>query len=284
MESMAPIPLRHGELQFGSRTLVMGIINLTDDSFSGDGLGASVDRAVEQAEQFIAQGADILDVGAESTRPGSEPVEEEQELERVLPVIAGIRRACSIPISVDTSKPAVAREALRAGADIINDVYGLRAPGMIQEAADSGAAVVIMHMLGTPRDMQRDPQYTDVVGEIRDFLAARIEAAVAGGVPRARIIVDPGFGFGKTVQHNLEILRRLREFRVLGRPVLIGTSRKSTIGAVLDLPVDQRVFGTAATCALAINNGADILRVHDVQAMVQVARMTDAVVRGWHPQ
>lgn len=277
-----PLRLRDREIAFGERTLVMGILNVTDDSFSGDGLRGNVAAAVEQGAQFVEEGADILDVGGESTRPGSDPVTAEQELARVIPVIEGLREGLDVVISVDTSKPEVARGAFEAGAHMLNDVNGLRTEGMIEVAAEFTAPVVIMHMLGTPRHMQDEPRYDDVVGDICEFLSERIEAAVAGGIEESQIIVDPGFGFGKTVSHNLGMLRRLREFRSLGRPVLIGASRKSTIGAVLDLPVEERVFGTAATCAVAIQNGADIVRVHDVKAMVEVARMTDAIVRGWH--
>jgi dihydropteroate synthase len=246
---------------------------VTDDSFSGDGLRGSAEAAVAQALRFVEEGADILDLGGESTRPGSEAVGLEQELARVLPVVEGIRAASGVPISVDTSKAQVAREAIAAGADIINDVYGLRGEGMIEAAAELGAPVVIMHMLGTPRDMQKNPQYHDLVGDIMGFFEERIAAAAAGGIAPAQVVLDPGFGFGKTISHNLELLRRLGE--------LMGTSRKSTIGTVLDVPVEERIFGTAATCAVAIQNGADIIRVHDVREMVQVARMTDAIVRGW---
>ncbi len=277
-----PITVRGEPLAFGERTLVMGIINLTDDSFSGDGIGGDVLQALEQATHFVAEGADILDVGGESTRPGSDPVSLEQELARVIPTVEALRECLPAIISVDTSKPEVARAALRAGADIINDVTGLRTPGMIEVAAEAGAPVVIMHMLGTPRGMQHNPRYGDVVTEVRDFLAGRIAAAVAGGIAEQQVIIDPGFGFGKTVQHNLELLRRLRELCALQRPILIGTSRKSTIGRVLGVRPEDRVFGTAATCAVAIQNGADIIRVHDVRGLSMVARMTDAIVRGWH--
>ncbi|NSW54694.1 MAG: dihydropteroate synthase [Armatimonadetes bacterium] len=259
----------------------MGILNVTDDSFSGDGLGADSMSAVEQAARFVADGADILDIGGESTRPGSEPVPVQQELDRVVPVITALRAAIDVPLSVDTSKPEVARQALSAGAHIINDINGLRAEGMIEVAAQYGAPVVIMHMQGEPRTMQVAPHYDDVVEDIKAWLAERIEDCVGGGIPEHQIIIDPGFGFGKTVNHNLEMLRRLKEFTVLGRPILMGTSRKSTIGKVLDVPVEERVFGTAATCAVAIHNGANIIRVHDVAQMAQVARMTDAILRGW---
>jgi dihydropteroate synthase len=276
-------PLRCGdrELVLGEQTLVMGILNVTPDSFSGDGLGDDVNAALEQARRFVADGADILDVGGESTRPGSEGVSVEEELARVMPVVEGIVRELDCVASVDTSKPEVARAAVDAGAAMINDVYGLRGEGMIQAVAEAGVPAVIMHMQGEPRTMQEAPHYDDVVGEVCDFLAERVEAAVAGGVERSQLVVDPGIGFGKTVNHNLEILRRLREFWSLGLGVMVGTSRKSTIGKVLDLPVEQRLFGTAATCAIAIANGADIIRVHDVREMKQVAQMADAILAGW---
>lgn len=268
-------------LDLGRRTLVMGIINATTDSFSGDGLGASPDAAVEQARAFVDAGCDVLDVGGESTRPGSEGVSVDEELERVLPVIETLVEEFQAVISIDTSKPEVAELAIAVGAGMVNDVNGLRAAGMLEVLADTGAAACVMHMQGSPRDMQQAPTYDDLMGEIFDFLAERVEAAGQAGVPRERLLVDPGFGFGKTVAHNLTILRRLRELRSLGCGVAIGTSRKSTIGAVLDAPAEERLMGTAATCAVAIANGADLIRVHDVAEMAQVARMTDAIVRGW---
>ncbi|MGD9495449.1 MAG: dihydropteroate synthase [Armatimonadota bacterium] len=279
-ERIEPLECAGRILPLRQRTLVMGIINVTLDSFSGDGLGADVEAAVERGRSFAAAGADILDVGGESTRPGSAPVPVEEELERVLPVVEALAEL-DVVVSIDTSKPEVARLALAAGAGMVNDVYGLRAEGMIETIADTGAAACIMHMQGEPRTMQQAPHYEDLMAEVYDFLAERVAVAEAGGVPRSRLVIDPGFGFGKTVAHNLELLRRLRELRSLGVGVLIGTSRKSTIGAVLEAPVEERLMGTAATCALAIANGADIIRVHDVAEMAAVARMTDAVVRGW---
>jgi dihydropteroate synthase len=278
---LLPLALRERELAIGARTLVMGIINVTPDSFSGDGLGADADAALRQAEQFAAAGADILDIGGESTRPGSLGVSAADELSRVLPCVERICAAVEIPVSIDTSKPEVARAALAAGAAIINDVNGLRAPGMIEAAAESGAPAVIMHMLGAPRDMQVAPAYDDAVTEVYGFLVERTEAAIAGGVAEGQIVIDPGLGFGKTAQHNLELVRRLDELRSLGRPILIGPSRKATIGRVLGKPPEERLWGTAALVALGITNGATIVRVHDVEQMAQVARMTDAVVRGW---
>ena len=275
-----PIRLRRGELGFAPHTLVMGIINMTPDSFSGDGLATDCPAALRQARHFAASGADLIDIGGQSTRPGSETVGVQQELDRVIPALQAIRAEVALPLSIDTSEPEVVRAALAAGAEMVNDVYGLRAEGMLEVAAEADVPVIIMHMQGTPRDMQASPRYDDVIGTLTDFFVERISAATAAGVAEDQIILDPGFGFGKTVNHNLEILRRLREFCRLGRPVMVGTSRKSTIGQVLDRPPDQRRWGTAATCAVAIANGANILRVHDVAEMVQVARMTDAILRG----
>ncbi|HHX39422.1 MAG TPA: dihydropteroate synthase [Armatimonadetes bacterium] len=264
------------------RTLVMGILNVTPDSFSDGGQHAGVEAALAHARRLLDEGADIIDVGGESTRPGADAVSAEEELRRVVPVIEGIRGFSQVPLSVDTTKAVVARAAVQAGAQMINDVSGLTAdPEMAAVAALTGAYVVIMHTLGTPKTMQQQICYTDVVDDIIAFLRRQLQVAVAAGVPRERIIVDPGIGFGKTVGHNLEILRRLREFLVLERPILMGTSRKSFIGRVLDLPVDQRLEGTAATVALSIANGAAIVRVHDVLPMVRVARMTDAVLGMW---
>lgn len=279
-----PLRCAGRELPLGERTLVIGIINVTPDSFSGDGLGADADGAVEQAAAFVAAGADILDVGGESTRPGSEAVDLEEELDRTLPVVEALAGLDAV-VSIDTSKPEVARLAVAAGAGMINDVLGLRAEGMIEAVAETGAVACIMHMRGEPRTMQQAPHYDDLMTEVYGFLAERVEAAVAGGVERDRLVIDPGFGFGKTVAHNLEILRRLRELRSLGLGVVVGTSRKSTIGTVLGgVPAGERLMGTAATCALAIANGADIVRVHDVAAMAQVARMTDAIMGAWRDE
>ncbi len=279
-DELGPLDCAGRALPLRERTLIMGILNVTQGSFSGDGLADDVEAAIDQARQFVEAGADILDVGGESTRPGSDAVPLEEELERVLPVVEALAAEFDAVVSIDTSKPEVARLAVAAGAGMVNDVYGLRADGMIEAVADTGAAACIMHMQGEPRTMQQHPHYDDLMSEIHGFLAGRVEAAVAGGVRRRRLLVDPGFGFGKTVAHNLEMLRRLRELRSLGLGLVIGTSRKSTIGTVLGLPVEERLLGTAATCAIAIANGADVIRVHDVAQMVQVARMTDAVVRG----
>ncbi len=269
---------RH-ELPLGQRTIVMGIVNVTPDSFSGDGL-PEPDKAIARAWRLVEEGADIIDVGGESTRPGSQPVSAEEELQRVLPVIERLAAdGMPVPISVDTYKPQVARQALEHGACFVNDIFGLRQPRMLEIIAEHKPAVIIMHMQGTPQTMQLNPTYTDCVGEVAGFLQAQADEAMRVGLPRERIFVDPGIGFGKTVGHNLEILRRLNEIKALGFPVVIGTSRKSFIGKILgiDAPA-ERVWGTAATVALAIANGADIVRVHDVREMVQVARITDAVV------
>ncbi len=276
------IPIDIGKRRFlwGERTFVMGIINVTPDSFSGDGLGRNVDAAVEQALRFQDEGADIVDVGGESTRPssvydGAVPVPEAVELERVIPVIEALASALEIPVSVDTYKAAVAQRAVEAGAAMINDVWGFRRDAdMARVAADAGVAVVLMHN-------QTHTRYADVAQDVVAMLRRMADDAVAAGVKRENIILDPGIGFGKTPEHNLEIMRRLGEFGALDAPLLVGMSRKSTIGYVLDLPIDQRVEGTAATVALSIAGGADIVRVHDVAQMARVARMSDAIVRGW---
>ena len=272
--------------EWGSRTYVMGIVNVTPDSFSGDGLAGDVDAAVKQALAFEAQGADIVDVGGESSRPpgsvygeGAATVSVDEELASVMPVLERLRGELHIPVSVDTTKPEVARRAVAAGASLINDVWGLqRDPELADVAAQTGTPIVLMHnQLGTT--------YHDLIPDVIQSLSASVDAALNRGVPRERVIVDPGFGFGKTPAHNLELIRRLRDIKTaLGLPVLVGVSRKSTIGTVLGgLPPEERLEGTAAAVALSIANGADIVRVHDVQAMTRVARMSDAIVRGWRP-
>ena len=260
--------------EWGQRTYVMGIINVTPDSFSGDGLAGQLDAVVEQARAMVEAGADLIDVGGESTRPGHTPVPAEEELRRVIPAIQALAQAIPVPISIDTSKAIVAEAALEAGASIINDVRGLQAdPDMAPLAARAGVPVIIMH---DRKIESADRLIPDIVRE----LARRIEHALSAGIAWERIIIDPGFGFGKTPDLNLLLLRRLRELTVLGRPILVGTSRKSMIGQVLGTPPEDRLEGTAATVALAIANGADIVRVHDVPQIVRVVRMTDAVVRG----
>ncbi len=265
---------------WGDRTYVMGVLNVTPDSFSGDGVDTDLDRAVRQAEQFQMDGADIVDIGGESTRPpgiyeDSKPVSVDEEIARVVPVVEAVRRETDLPLSVDTYRAVVAEAALVAGASMINDVWAFRRdPDMAKVAADTGVPVVLMHN-------QHGTEYGDLVPDVIAELRQRAVAAIRAGVRRDNIVLDPGLGFGKTAEHNLEILRRLDEFDVLGLPLLVGMSRKSTIGYVLDLPVDQRVEGTAATVALSIVGGADLVRVHDVKEMVRVSRMTDAIVRGW---
>jgi dihydropteroate synthase len=276
-------------LRFGERTLVMGVLNVTPDSFSGDGLLTGpgwLDRVVELGRRMVQEGADLLDVGGESTRPGADPVPLDEELRRVVPAVEALRAAVEVPISVDTTKAEVARRALRAGADLVNDISALRFdPEMARVVAEAGCGVVLMHMKGTPKDMQADPRYEDVVAEVREFLAERLRWAEQQGISRDRVVLDPGFGFGKRPEHNLALVRNLRVFRELGCPVLLGPSRKSTIGVVLGgLPPADRVEGTAAVVALAVAYGVDVVRVHDVRVMARVVRMADAVVRGWKPR
>jgi dihydropteroate synthase len=268
-------------LDFGSRTHIMGILNATPDSFSGDGLYGDENRASEYAREIAIAGADILDIGGESTRPGAKPVTGEEELTRIIPLIERLSAELTLPISVDTYRSAVAKKALEAGASIINDISGLRfSPDMANVVADYGATVVIMHSKGTPYDMQQNPVYEDVVGEVIAYLEEGIAIAEKAGVDREKILIDPGIGFGKTIEHNLVLLNRLDELRCLGRPIVLGTSRKKFIGTVLNVPTpEQRVDGTATTVALGIERGAHVVRVHDVARMAQVARMTDAIVK-----
>ncbi|MQF48524.1 dihydropteroate synthase [SAR202 cluster bacterium AC-647-N09_OGT_505m] len=263
------------ELEWGKRTYIMGIVNVTPDSFSGDGLGYDAEIALEQALRFQQQGAHIIDVGGESTRPGSTPVHVDEEKRRVIPVIRLLASRLIIPISIDTHKYEVAQEALAAGASMINDVWGLKKdPALATLAARENVPIILMHN-------QRVASYTDLVQEVMASLRASLDQALEAGVSKENVILDPGLGFGKEPEHNLELIRRLEEFKTLGHPILVGTSRKSTIGVILDLPVEDRLEGTAATVSLAIANGADMIRVHDVKAMSRVARMSDAIVRGW---
>ncbi|HUV44545.1 MAG TPA: dihydropteroate synthase [Dehalococcoidales bacterium] len=273
------------EFRWGERTYIMGIVNVSPESFSGDGL-ADADAAVEQAQRFVTEGADILDIGGESTRPGSSPISIEEEVRRVVPVIERIARKVNVPLSIDTYKSEVAVRALEAGAAIINDQWGLKKdPGLAELAAARDVPIILMSNQrdkgGYDTDARRDTAfYEDVIAEVISSLWNSIETALVAGVPRENIIIDPGLGFGKTWQQDIEILRRLAELKELGQPILIGPSRKSMIKMVLDLPADDRVEGTAATVAIGIANGADIVRVHDVRQMVRVCRMTDAIVRG----
>jgi dihydropteroate synthase len=298
---------------WGARTYVMGILNVTPDSFSGDGLLASpseggqpravetadarqaagpegVAAAVEQARQYVSAGVDFLDVGGESTRPGSRPLDLEEEQQRVIPVIRALHAEFpGTPISVDTYKAALAEQALDAGAQMVNDVWALRAdPGLRQVVARAGCPVILMHNRSNPASVEVRAQlgnayvgaeYADVVEDVKRELMESVELARSAGIPDERIILDPGIGFGKKVEHNLQLIDQLAEIRALGFPVLLGPSRKSFIGYTLDLPVDQRLEGTAATVAVGIVRGADIVRVHDVQPIARVAKMTDALVR-----
>ena len=266
-----------------SRALIMGVLNVTPDSFSDGGKFLNVDKAVAHAREMARAGADIIDVGGESTRPGAEPVSLEEELRRVLSVV---ERLQDLVVSVDTTKAAVAEQALAAGARVVNDISALRFdPRMVNVVRDAGAGVVLMHMQGTPQTMQQTPRYKDVVAEVSSFLAERIAFAKAQGLKKSQIAVDPGIGFGKTVEDNLRLLARLDDFSSLGCPVLVGTSRKSFIGKVLATPgdgprmADERLWGTAATVAWSVGHGARILRVHDVAEMSDVVRMVEAVQR-----
>lgn len=272
------LKVANGEpLVWGRRTYIMGIINVSPDSFAGDGIGSDLPAAVEQALRFQAEGADLLDIGAQSTRPGHTQISVEEELARLLPALEAIAPVVTLPISVDAYRSQVASRAVEAGASLINDIWGLKAdPKIAEVAAHHGVPLILMHN-------QEGTNYQDLLPDIFASLRQSILLASGAGVEPRNIILDPGIGFGKTPDHNLEVLRRLGEFRDLGHPLLLGTSRKSTIGRVLDLPVDQRVEGTAATVALSISGGADIVRVHDVKEMVRVCRMTDAIVRSWRP-
>lgn len=265
----------------GSRTLIMGILNVTPDSFSDGGRYVEPSAAVDHAYDMAANGADIIDIGGQSTRPGSEPVSPQEEADRVLPVVQELAPNLDIPISIDTYRAEVAEAALDVGASIVNDISGTTFDARMPELlARRQCPAVIMHILGTPKDMQSNPEYKDLMADICRFLRGRLEALAEAGVDEKLLIVDPGIGFGKTIEHNLEILRRLGELKSIGRPILVGTSRKSTIGHVLGgLTPDDRLEGTAATVALSIANGADIVRVHDVKEMARVARMADSIVR-----
>ncbi|RME49715.1 MAG: dihydropteroate synthase [Chloroflexi bacterium] len=267
----------------------MGIINVTPDSFSGDGLAGDVEAAVEQARQFVEAGADILDIGGESTRPGSQPVSAEVEMQRVLPAIQAITEKTDVPVSIDTYKAEVAAAALDAGAHIVNDVWGLRMdPDMAPLVAERGVPVIVMHNRSRPKNVIQEERlggryigvvYENLMEDILHELQACIDMGLKAGIELRQIIVDPGIGFGKTVEQNLTIINKLDRLQSLGRPILVGPSRKSFIGYILDAPPGERAFGTAAAVALAIARGADIVRVHDVRAMAHVVRMTDAIVR-----
>ena len=253
-------------IDFSKKPLIMGVVNVTPDSFSDGGEFLSVDSALQQARKLMDEGADIIDIGGESTRPGSQSVDAEEELRRISPLLDALVTE-AIPISVDTSKPEVMQYAIKAGAAMINDVNALRAPGALEVvAASKTISVCLMHMQGKPEDMQNNPRYEDIVDDVHHFLKGRIQAAVAQGIAFERIVIDPGFGFGKTLQHNLSLLRRLDQFNRLGVPVLVGISRKSMLGMITGNPVDQRIHESVAAALIALINGATIVRVHDVKA------------------
>jgi dihydropteroate synthase len=275
-----PEPTTIGPVTFawGARTFVMGILNITPDSFSGDGLLVTsdpIERGLEQARRMVEAGADLLDIGGESTRPGHETVDAAAEMDRVVPVIAAVRAALpAMPLSVDTTKPVVAEAALDAGADLLNDIWGTGPdPAMAELAAARRVPLLVMHN-------RREARYDDLVREVVADLGAAVERAIALGVAEADLLIDPGIGFGKTADHNVALLRDLGALRTLGRPIVLGTSRKSTLGRILDLPPEDRLEGTLATTALGIAAGVDVVRVHDVEANVRAARVSDAIVRG----
>jgi dihydropteroate synthase len=282
LDSLVPPPhirlrARHHTLDLAQRVHVMGILNVTSDSFSDGGLYLHPTAALDHAMEMVEEGADIIDVGGQSSRPGSHPIPESEELKRVVPVIERIHEGWSGPISVDTYRARVAEEALKAGASVVNDITAMTAePSIAEVAARFDAACVLMHMQGTPETMQHRPSYEDLMGEIAFFLRSAIERARAAGIGDDQIVIDPGLGFGKTTEHNLSILRHLPELGVLGRPILVGASRKAFIGKVLDLPLEDRVEGTLATAAYAVAQGARILRVHEVRSVLRTARIVEA--------
>jgi len=266
-------------IRLGARTCIMGILNITPDSFSDGGKYFGLDQAIQRAHQMVEEGADIIDIGAESTRPGSLPVPAEEEIQRLLPLVSHLRKKITVPLSIDTCKAQVAEAVLDQGVHLINDISGLRFdPAMPKVVAKYKAAVVLMHIQGTPRDMQKKPHYQHLIPEISDYLRQSIDMALEAGILPERIMVDPGIGFGKTLIHNLEIIQKLYEFQSLDKPILFGPSRKAFIGKILDLPVEDRLEGTAAAVAAGIMNGGHMVRVHDARAMVRVARVVDAVL------
>ncbi|MDP2910999.1 MAG: dihydropteroate synthase [Candidatus Omnitrophota bacterium] len=268
------------DFKFGSRTYIMGILNVTPDSFSGDGIYQDIDKAVETGERLVQEGADIIDIGGESTRPGAQSVTIEEEIKRVVPVIKKLSKKIKAPISIDTAKSEVARQALDSGASMVNDITGLESdPEMVYIIREFNASIVLMHIKGTPQTMQNSPEYGNLVQEIKDELRKIIDKAISNGIKKENIIIDPGIGFGKTLEHNLEILNRLSEFKELGMPVLVGPSRKSFIGKITGAEPDNRVFGTAGAVAIAIENGADMVRVHDVKEIKQAVMIADAIIR-----
>jgi dihydropteroate synthase len=268
-------------LELGRRTYIMGVLNVTPDSFSDGGIYLQRDKAIEHGLSMARDGADIIDVGGESTRPYSEKISSDEELDRVIPVIQALRKNLRIPISIDTCKADVARQALKAGASIINDISALRFdPEMISVAAEAGVPVILMHMQGTPRDMQANPTYENLIPEILDFLKGAMDRGVAGGLKKDMIIVDPGIGFGKTFDHNLQIIRELAQFNALERPILLGPSNKAFIGHILDKEPHDRDTGSMAAVAAGVLNGAHIVRVHNVKKTMETVKMIDAIKRG----
>jgi len=274
--------IKGGEIELGKRTLVMGVLNVTPDSFSDGGLYFDKQLAIDRALQMVEEGADIIDIGGESTRPFSDPVPLEEELRRVIPVIEAIAPKVAIPISIDTYKAKVASEALQAGASIVNDISGLRFdPDLARVVSENGAGLILMHIKGTPKTMQLDPHYEDVILEIKEYLKESIKKAESEGVHPDSIVIDPGIGFGKKLDHNLEIFRRLRELEELGKPILVGPSRKSFIGEILGVPVSERLYGTLGAVAYCALKGVHIVRVHDVKAVRQVLDIIDAIESGF---
>ncbi len=277
--SPAALKARERLIPLDAGPLIMGVLNVTPDSFSDGGRYLDPDAAVAHAVAMAEQGADLIDIGAESTRPGSDPVDEKEEIRRLIPVVGAVCRKVSVPVSVDTTKAAVARKALDAGAAIVNDISALRFdPLMKAVVAETGAGLVLLHMQGTPKTMQQAPSYRDVIEEIRQFFVERIRAALEAGIGAEQILLDPGIGFGKNLAHNLSVLAHLDAFVALGYPVLVGVSRKAFIGQVLDRPGDERVMGTAAAVAVAILRGARVVRVHDVMRMRDVVKIVNAIM------
>ncbi len=280
MDSRKRFAIRYADgeiVRFDRRTAVMGILNVTPDSFSDGGRYQQLPEAIDAARRMFEGGAEILDIGGESTRPGADPVTPEDEIRRVVPVIDAVKREIGGRVSVDTSKSVVARAAIDAGADMINDVSGLKDPDMVPLLADSGVPVVIMHSRGTPRTMQRDTQYDNLLAAIIGFLSDRVASAIAAGVADDKILVDPGIGFGKSADGNLTILNRLSEFLTIGKPLLVGASRKSFLGTLLDLPAEDRLEPSLAVAAYAASAGAHVIRAHDVEETVRVVRTVDAI-------
>lgn len=288
MSLLEPLQIRNKCFEWGHKTYIMGVLNVTPDSFSDGGEFNTLESGLEQAQRMVDAGVDILDIGGQSTRPGADIVPFEEELNRVIPIIKNIRNSpdqllAEIPISVDTTRAKVAEAAVKVGADFINDISGATfQPEMLSVVAELQVPIILMHSRGTPKTMQKMTDYQDLIGEVKTFLKDRIEAAIARGIKAEKIIIDPGIGFAKNYEQNLEILRELKELRSLNCPVLVGVSRKSFIGHILNQPdPKQRVWGTAAACVAAIANSADILRVHDVKEMVEVSQVADAIYRNY---